>query len=1143
MLYYGYRFLVLLGLAMTSYLVHGYKKSESLMQRSLRFFVAGCIAFGLLMQASVALAAGVVISQVYGGNGSTYNRDYVEVFNASSSPVNISGWSIQYASATGTGFFSGNGVTVLNGTLQPGQYYLVALASSATGAAIPSPDASATVTVTNLSGSAGKVVLVNGSAGLGCNGGSTPCSATDAAKIVDLVGYGSANYSESAAAPALTASTALFRSGNGCGETNNNSTDFSTGTPAPRNSASPLNPCGVVAGSIVPTCPSLALNSGVGGFLTATATDSDSIVNGVTITSAAISGITLGTLTPANANGGVASVNVNVASTVANGIYPVVLNFTNNASQNASCTANINIGNASTRIYDIQGSGDTSPLVGTTKTVDGIVTLKMANGFYMQDATGDGNPATSDGIFVFTSTAPTISVGDNVRVTGNVVEFDTNSSTTTADTITELTGPTIAVLSSGNTLPSPVLISLPTATQGELERYEGMLVTFSNTLTVSQNYFQGRYGQVTLSNGRLFKPTNLYSAGSAQAIAAADLNARNMIIMDDGLSSQNPNPTPYIGQDNTLRAGDAVTNLTGVIDYGLATSSSPGLTAYRIHPTAAPTITRVNARTAAPAAVSGNVKVASFNVLNYFTTFTNGQTASGQTGQGCTLGGASSASNCRGANNAAEFTRQRDKIINAIAAINADVVGLMEIQNNGNVAVQNLVDGLNAKMGAGTYARINDPATGLGDDAIKVAMIYKPAKISPFGASLSDTNSINNRPTLAQGFVAANGEKFSVVVNHLKSKGSCPSTSASADPDQDQGDGQGCWNDLRNQQATRLANTFIPALQAAVGDADVIVIGDLNAYGKEDPINTLANLGFADQVARFNGQVGYSYVFDGEAGYLDHALANASMAAQITGTNHWRINADEPFVIDYNTEFKQPACATCGPDYYTPTPYRSSDHDPLIVGLSLQAPQILTFNALADKILGDADFNVTATSNIGLTVTFTTQTPAVCTVSTSGAVHLVNTGVCSITATQAGSADYLAAQVVRTFSVNQAALTPQTITFNALPNKNLGDVPFGLAATASSGLPVTFSSQTPSICSVAGNTVSLLQAGTCSITASQAGNATYAAATDSIQSFTIASGNGTGVGNDGEVPIAPIWLFLQGIVLAIVMYGLRRSVR
>jgi uncharacterized protein len=893
--------------------------------------------------------SGVVISQVYGGNGNAYNRDYVEIFNASSNPVSVSGWSIQYSSAAGTGLFSGNGVTLLNGVLQPGQYQLVGLATAAAGAVLPTTDANGT---TGLSATAGKVVLVNTNVGLACNGGSTPCNVTQTAQIEDLVGYGTtANFFESAFAPAPSNTTAILRSAGGCTDTNVNSADFSVGTPNPRNSSSTFAPCAAVLNQpIVTTCPSVSLTVGQTASVDLTASDVDSVVNNVLLVSTPVAGISLGAFTSATSDGQSARVALNVDNSLAIGTYPVNVSFSNNEAQSASCTFNVTVQAPAsvTRIYMIQGGelGTTSvsPLNGTSVVTEGIVTAKLPglSGFYLQDETGDGNALTSDGIFVFGSSALTsVNVGDKIRLNANVTEFNT---------VTELVSPAnIQILSTGNPV-IPVDISFPEVVEGDLEAYEGMLVRIISPMTVSQNFFQGRFGQVSLSSsGRLIKPTNIYAANSANAISLADENARRRITLDDGSSAQNPNPIPFIGADNTLRAGDVAQSITGVIDHGLITSASPGPRDYKVHAIVTPVFERVNARTANPDNVGGNVKVASFNVLNYFTTFTNGQTASGLTGQGCTLGNSTSSSNCRGADNTTEFTRQRDKIINAIAAINADVVGLMEIQNNGTVAVQNLVDGLNAKLGVGTYARINDPATGTGTDAIKVAMIYKPSKLSPSGPSLSDINSINNRPPLAQTFIAANGEKFSVVVNHFKSKGSCPATAANADPDQDQGDGQGCWNDLRVQQASQLANSFIPQVQTTAGDSDVIVIGDLNSYGKEDPINTLANLGFADQVARFNDLAGYSYVFDGEAGYLDHALANSSISLQITGTTHWKINADEPSVIDYNTEFKPQ-------DLYTNSPFKSSDHDPVVIGLNLIKPINGTIGR--DNLIGTAGDDV-----------------------------------------------------------------------------------------------------------------------------------------------------------------------------------------
>jgi uncharacterized protein len=167
-----------------------------------------------------------------------------------------------------------------------------------------------------------------------------------------------------------------------------------------------------------------------------------------------------------------------------------------------------------------------------------------------------------------------------------------------------------------------------------------------------------------------------------------------------------------------------------------------------------------------------------------------------------------------------------------------------------------------------------------------------------------------------------------VVVNHFKSKNCDPAPSGG---NVDSGDGQGCYNAARVQQAQALMQ-FIGQLQAV--SPDVAVVGDINAYGKEDPILALTSAGLVDQIARFN-ESGYSYVFDGESGYLDHALTTASLSAKVTGAALWAINADEPSIIDYNLEFKQPACANCGPDYYSPTIYRSSDHDPVVLGLSL----------------------------------------------------------------------------------------------------------------------------------------------------------------------------------------------------------------
>lgn len=1110
--------------------------------RSLRAGLALALALGAA--GTQASTSGVVISQVYGGNGSAYVNDYVELFNGGAAPVDIAGWSVQYASATGGGNFSANGVSVLSGVLQPGQYTLVRLGpTSGTGAALPTPNIAGS-TATNLAGTGGKVVLANVSTGLACNGSSTPCNATQLAQIVDLVGWGSANYFEGSVGPATTAGTALIRNAGGCADTNRNGSDFASGTPAPRTSASALAPCGGPQ-PIVPVCPaSASAGLGVGGSVALAASDGDSLVNAAEITSTPVAGLSLGGFSAATAAGGTASVTLSIAATTAAGAYPVTVRFANGDGQTASCTVNVTVADAGpyTPTYQIQGSGSTSPLVGQGVTTRGIVTLVTNNGYFIQDETGDGDPATSDGLFVFTSSAPTVSAGRRVQVTGTVAEFDVSLSTSNpaaeARPLTELTGITATVdLGSGSI--TPTAVTLPLASAADFERYEGMLVTVDGPLTVSQNYFQGRYGQVTVSaGGRLRKPTNLHRPGSAQALALADLNARSTLLLDDGTSLQNPNPTPYIGADNTLRAGDTLAAITGVIDYGLATNDAGSLSLYRIQPAAPVVFTRANARPAAPSP-GGGLKVASFNVLNYFTTFGNGRTASGQSGQVCTQGGSTpSASLCRGADNQAEFDRQRTKIVKAMAAIGADVFGLMEIQNNGDTAVQNLVAALNAELGGGSYAVVPPPPS-TGTDAIRVAMIYKTGALSLAGASMSDGSAIHNRPPFAQAF-SAGGQTFSVVVNHFKSK-NCDGASGA---DLDQGDGQGCYNDRRKQQANALL-AFIADVKAAAADDDVLVIGDLNAYAAEDPVNILVQGGLVDQVTRFDAQA-YSYVFDGEAGTLDHALASPTLAAQVSGAAHWHINADEPSIIDYNTEFKAPdtgCTATCPPDLYSASAYRSSDHDPVVVGLALAnplQPQTITFNAPLDRALDSGAFTASASASSGLAVSFSGSTPAVCTVSPAGLVTLVATGTCTLTASQAGDSVHApAAPVTRSFSVT-AAPQAQSISFGAIANRPLGSAAVLLSASASSGLAVSFSSLTPSVCSVSGNSATLLAVGTCSVAANQAGDASWAAAPQVVQSFGITA---AGSGN-ADIPTLPEWgLILLGgslLVQGLRVQGLRR---
>jgi predicted extracellular nuclease len=581
-------------------------------------------------------------------------------------------------------------------------------------------------------------------------------------------------------------------------------------------------------------------------------------------------------------------------------------------------------GDAATFIHDIQGSGATTPMTfGTPVEIEGVVVGDFQastsfNGFHVQDedADADSDDATSEGIFVFEGgSAVAVAAGDRVRVAGEVTEF-----TSSGQQLTELTDVTsVEVCSSGQSV-TPADVSLPFANLTFAERYEGMLASFDQELTVTETFTLGRFGEVALSiGGRLFNPTAVVEPGApAQALQA--LNDRSRILLDDGDNQQNIDPTVYpqggLSASNTLRIGDTLDGGTFVLEQRFGV--------YRLQPSDAIAFQHDNPRPVAPDPVGGNLRIAAMNVLNFFDTLDLGPD----------ICGPSEDLECRGADSAQELIRQRDKIVSALAGLDGDVVGLMEIENDADDAVRFLVEGLNAEVGAGTYDFIR---TGtIGTDAIKLAIIYKPSAVTPVGSyAVLDTSvdsrfiDTRNRPSLAQTFERA-GEtgRFTVVVNHLKSKGSACLGGVLNDPDT--GDGSGNCNLTREAAAEALVD-WIATDPTGSGDRDVLVIGDMNAYAKEDPIDVFLREGYTDMIAAHEDEA-YSFVFQGQSGYLDHALASPTLAAQVTGATEWHANADEPVVLDYNTEFKSPNHVNT---LYAPDQYRSSDHDPLVVGVQL----------------------------------------------------------------------------------------------------------------------------------------------------------------------------------------------------------------
>ncbi len=365
---------------------------------------------------------------------------------------------------------------------------------------------------------------------------------------------------------------------------------------------------------------------------------------------------------------------------------------------------------------------------------------------------------------------------------------------------------------------------------------------------------------------------------------------------------------------------------------------------YRIQTNEGVDFQPTNPRLTNPEDVGGDLKVASFNVLNFFTTLdVEGNPGSGPNNL-----------EPRGADNQAEFDRQLDKLVTTLAAIDADIVGLIELENeftdtNGDeqFAIDSLVNALNARVGADTYAYV-DPGQSFVDtgDAISVGAIYKTdsVQIAPGTTvailtdrdlpSLGINNSVpvfdgssTNRAPLAVTFAEiTTGERLTVSVNHFKSKGGT-GTGNNADI----GDGQGNFNGTRVRGAEAV-NAWLNTDPTGSGDSDFLIIGDLNAYAQEDPITILKNAGYTDLAEEFIGENSYSFVFDGQIGTLDYGLANESLTSQITGATEWHINADEPDALDYNLDFGR------NPNLFDgTTPFRTSDHDPLLIGINLSS--------------------------------------------------------------------------------------------------------------------------------------------------------------------------------------------------------------
>ncbi len=408
----------------------------------------------------------------------------------------------------------------------------------------------------------------------------------------------------------------------------------------------------------------------------------------------------------------------------------------------------------------------------------------------------------------------------------------------------------------------------------------GKEVIFTLPLTVTQTYYSKPSGDIILSPGLLYSPTEVALPGS-EAISMISWNAQRKLTLKSSSS--------YVDANGTLRTGSKVTGLRGILTYSNGT--------YSLSPTVQP-IFEGNERTVSPGDVgSYNLKVASFNIEYYIASST-------QWGKGY------------GADNQEAFNRQRSKVLAALKGLDADIYALCEV-GEGNASVSDLVNGLNEVTSSSNYAYVTDN-NNEETTYTKNVFIYNKTKVAPYrDIYIYGSGSLKLRQ-VAQAFdLKSNGERVIIAVNHLKAK-----SGSGSGNNADQGDGQGIYNYDRVIEANLVVNA-LNTLTSYYNDPDVLVVGDMNAYSMEDPIKVYANNGLVNELQLFSPK-DYSYVYRGNVGYLDHSQATSSLSKQVTGARPWHINADEPTYLEYTSS-----------TYYSADPYRCSDHDPIVTGLSL----------------------------------------------------------------------------------------------------------------------------------------------------------------------------------------------------------------
>ncbi|WP_404366473.1 ExeM/NucH family extracellular endonuclease [Marinobacter sp.] len=546
-------------------------------------------------------------------------------------------------------------------------------------------------------------------------------------------------------------------------------------------------------------------------------------------------------------------------------------------------------------IAAVQGHGDTSPMAGQQVTVEGIVTFDARypggfGGFYLQtaDDEADDDPATSEAVFVYTRRTGGRH-GQRLRISGQVKEHHGLTELTAVEPLTDC---------GQARLPAPIRVSGLWPDNQLPESLENMRVAITHPLTVIDNYGLARYGQLTLAESIQFVPTQYLSPGP-EAFRQHLAQEKARLILDDGRSATNLNsvpwPPPALSHRNTVRSGDQVSGLHGVLDYRFGD--------WRLHPLRQPVFKSRNPRPGTQPEKGGNLRVATINLHNYF----NGDgSGSGFKGQ-------------RGADSRRALAAQTARLKAAVENLEADVITLMELENDG-YGPDSALATLTAALGRDW--QFVPTGKNAGQDAIRVGMIYRTSRVETQGIALLQRGI--GRPAMAQSFrPKGKTEKVRIVAAHFKSK-SCRNAGPA---ERGQKDGQGCYANVRRQAAVDLAQ-WLDAMRVSPDHTGTLVTGDLNSYAMEAPLQVLREAGFRDMVRHFHGPLSYTYRYRGRAGTLDYVLADQSLATRVHSARVWHANADEPRALAYDgslAPFPNPATM----------PWRSSDHDPVVTDLIL----------------------------------------------------------------------------------------------------------------------------------------------------------------------------------------------------------------